>query len=91
MIRGRSVRRATITGVRAAIFEVELTVPLGGEICQLAREIVDVFQNLCIVRYLANALERRRGDGLGNAICAEGRSVEPDVRHTDEIGLNVCR
>jgi hypothetical protein len=48
--------------VRAAIPEVELTitgasteilgvgvVPLGSEIRKLAREIVDAFQNLCIV------------------------------------------
>jgi hypothetical protein len=67
------------------------TVPLGGEIRQLEREVVEAFQNLCTVRYLANARERRRGDGLGDAIFAEGSSVEPDLGHTSKNGLYIGR
>jgi hypothetical protein len=59
------------------------TVPLSGEIHQLAREIVDTF------RYRANARERRRGDGLSDAICAEDRNVQPDFGHTCKSGLDV--
>jgi hypothetical protein len=94
MSTGRSVRRATpsigatIAGASTAILEVG-KVPIGGEIRQLARETVDAFQNLCIIRYLANARECRRGDGLGDTICAEGRSVQPGLGHTDESGFDV--
>jgi hypothetical protein len=61
---------------------------LGCEIRQLAREIADAFQELCIVRSLAEACDRRRGVGLDDAIC-EGRSVQPDLGHTGESSLNV--
>jgi hypothetical protein len=66
-----------------AIFEVG-TVPLGGEIRQLAREIVDAFQNLCIVLYYLMLASVDGGEGLGDAICAEGRSVQPGLGHTGE-------
>jgi hypothetical protein len=71
---GTAVRRVPPSvGARAAITKIELVlvgastailgagaIPFSGEIRQLAREIVDVFQDLCVVRYPANVRERSR-------------------------------
>jgi hypothetical protein len=59
--------------VRAAILGVG-TVPLGCEIHQLAREIADAFQELCIVWCLADARDRRWIEGLNDAICRAAAS-----------------
>jgi hypothetical protein len=64
-------------------------VPLGCETRQLVREIADAFQELCIVRCLADTLDCGRGDGLDDAICAEGRSVHTDLGHASENGSDV--
>lgn len=51
-------------------------VPLSAELRHLAREFLDAPQRLGVDYWLASADERRWGDGLGDAVCTEGRGVQ---------------
>jgi hypothetical protein len=65
----------------------EGAVPLSAESRYLARELLDAPQKLLIVRPLANARERGRGNSLGDAVCTVGRSVQFGFWMTRKTGL----
>jgi hypothetical protein len=53
-------------------------IPLTAKSRHPARDFLDALQKLVIVRRLANARERGRGNSDGDTVCTVGRSVQLD-------------
>jgi hypothetical protein len=62
-------------------------VSLSAESCHLAREFLDAPQKQVVVRRLANARERGRGNSLDDAVCTVCRGVQLDLWMASKSGL----
>jgi hypothetical protein len=80
--------RWTVRGAGTAV-SGQGAVPLSAERCHPAKEFLDAPQKL-VVRWLANARERRRENLLDDAVSAVGRDVQLDLWMAGENGLHVC-
>jgi hypothetical protein len=62
---------------------------LSAESRRLARELLNEVQKLSVTNWLASARERKRRDGLGDAVYTVGRGVQLDLGLAGESGLYV--
>jgi hypothetical protein len=99
---GRFVVDATISGAGVTVYGAAGTVlgtgaavaragaiPLSDESLHLPRQFYNALHELGVVGWLANARERRPGDGLGYTVRVAGRGVKLNIRLGGEGGLNV--
>jgi hypothetical protein len=91
----RSVTRAVVPGARAVIAGTIVRVSgartmfPGAEVSQavaeilhFARELIEAPLKFGCVCCWSNARKRSSGDGFGDAVCAEGHSVQLNIGHT---------
>jgi hypothetical protein len=85
----------TVSGAGGTVPGTEATVagagavPLSVKSLHPPRQFFSALHELGAVRWLANARERRPGDGLGDTVRIVGRSVELNLRMASESGLDV--
>jgi hypothetical protein len=95
MSRGRSVVGAAVPGAVVTVSGAGGTVPgtgavpLGAEGLHPPRQLINACHQLGVVSWVANASERRPGDGLRDTVCIVGRSVQRNFGMAYESGLDV--